>query len=511
MLEAARLSEAGNAHLTAGRVEDAIAAQLQAAKLWPQSGAIQCNLGNALQAARRTDAAAAAFLRAAELQPEIPESHNNLGAIWVEQGNAAEALASLDRALKLRPAYGDAWYNRGNALVALARDEEAEAAYRRALQALPKHVGARRNLAAQMNRRGNALVAANRPGEALPAYREALAAEPENPDLEYNEALAQLVRGDLAEGWDGYERRFECQGKKGPRSFGFPRWDGKQSLSGKSIFVFAEQGLGDTLQFARYLPMLAERGARVELEAQPALHSLLRASFPELASLSGKGDPVPVADFHLPLLSLPAAFGTTLETVPAPMSYLQAPPDGLDRWQGRLGPDGALRVGLVWSGAAGHQNDHNRSISLGKLAEALFEVPGAGVSAPGYRSHVRWFCVQKDVREADQAELAARSEIRWLGPELGDFGDTAAAIAQMDLVISVDTSVAHLSAALGKSTWILLPFSPDWRWLLEREDSPWYPTVRLFRQPAPGDWASALGRVRVALGEWKRRPAASSA
>jgi tetratricopeptide (TPR) repeat protein len=493
-LDAARLSQEGNAHLAAGRVPEALAAQQKAAALWPDSGAIQCNLGNALQAAGRMDEAAAALRRAVQLEPQIPEIHNNLGALLVQKGQPDEAVASLERALRLRPGYVDATYNLGNALAALERRDEAEAAFRRAA---PQHPGARRNLAVAANQRGNRLVAANRVGEALAAYREALAADPADPDIRYNEALALLVSGDLAGGWTHYERRFECRGRKGPRAFAFPRWDGRAPLAGKAIFLFAEQGLGDTLQFARYLPLLAAQGAAVHLEAQPALHALLRTSFPELRMLTGKGDPVPAADYHLPLLSVPGALGTTLATIPAPPRYLRPPPERTRRWRGRLGAEARPRVGLVWSGAAGHQNDRNRSIAFGALARSL---PTEGV---------RYYSLQKEIRAGDEEAVRAFA-VDALGPELADFADTAAAADEMDLIVSVDTSVAHLAAGLGRPTWILLPYSPDWRWLLDREDSPWYPSARLLRQPEPNRWEPVLERVsrelRAFLGRWRERP-----
>lgn len=483
-LDAARLSEEGNAHLAAGRLAQALAAQEKAAALWPDSAGIQCNLANVLQAAGRVEEAEAALRRACKLDSRIPEIHNNLGVLLIRRQQPAEAVAPLEQALKLRPGYGDAAFNLGNALLALGRREEAEAAFR---TGAPRHAGARHNLAVQANQRGNRCVAENRLTEAQAAYAEALRFDPDHPDIQYNAALARLVAGDLAGGWAGYERRFECKGKKGPRVFSVPRWDGRAALNGKSIFLFAEQGLGDTLHFVRYLPLLLSRGAAVHLEAQPALHPLLWASFPQLASLTGKGDPVPPTDYQLPLLSLPGAFGTTLESIPAPACYLRVPEDRARRWQDRLGQAPRPRVGLVWSGAAGHQNDRNRSIPFAEFARAL---------PP---ESMRYFSLQKEVREADAAGVAGFPGLDRLGSDFADFADTAAAVALMDVVLAVDTSVAHLAAALGRPTWILLPYSPDWRWLLERSDSPWYPSVRLFRQEKPGDWEPALQAVRAEL------------
>ncbi|MGH7997535.1 MAG: tetratricopeptide repeat protein [Opitutaceae bacterium] len=490
--EAARLSESGNAQLARGRVADALAAHRRAAALWPQSGAIQCNLGNALQAARLPEEAEAAFRRALAVQADMAEAHNNLGAILLQRRRPAEALAALDRAIALRPGYADAWYNRGNGLIAIDQPAEAEAAFRRALALAPGHARARLNLSVLASNRGNALVAANRPREALHAYREALEADPDSPDIRYNESLARLVLGEFAAGWTGYESRSACKGRKVPRVFGAPRWDARTPLSGRSILLYAEQGLGDTLQFARYIPLLAARGAKVHLEAQRSLHALLRASFPDLGSLVGKGDPLPGADLHFPLLSLPGAFGTSLDSIPSGSGYLRPPADRIRRWRTRFAAEARPRVGLVWSGAAGHQNDLRRSLTFERLARAL---PTSGI---------RYVSLQKEVRETDLPSLRAFPSLVALGSEVSDFADTAAAAAELDLILSVDTSVAHLGGGLGRPTWILLPFSPDWRWLLDRTDSPWYPTVRLFRQSEPDRWDPVLDHLHEALTRWAR-------
>jgi hypothetical protein len=257
-------------------------------------------------------------------------------------------------------------------------------------------------------------------------------------------------------------------------------------LSGKTILLYAEQGVGDCLQFARYAPLVARRGARVLL----AVHRELKALLSNLAdAVFAEGEPLPPFDLRCPLLSLPLAFGTTLATIPDNVPYVHADAEQVARWQTRLGPSGSLRVGLAWSGNPAHKNDYRRSLAFDCLAPVL--------ALPD----VQFVSLQKKVRPAD-AERLRRSPLIDLAAELNDFADTAAVVASLDLVIAVDTAVAHLAGAMGKPTWVLLPFSPDWRWLLDRDNSPWYPTARLFRQPRIGDWASVIARVAEEL--WRR-------
>lgn len=486
-VEAARLSEAGMRQLAQGRIGEAVRSQQAAAALWPESGAIECNLGAAFQQANRLAEAEAAFRRAAELQPELPEPHNNLGNLYLMAGRVDAALASLRRAVELRSSYADAWCNLGNALVQAGRMDAAEEAFGRACAAAPGHAAARRNLAVILSNRANREVAANRLDEALASYGRARELDPASADIEYNECLARLVRGDFAGAWKGYERRRECTGKKGPRVIEARAWDGREPVAGRSILVWAEQGLGDTLQFARYLRRLHQLGADVLLEAQPALHELLRSSFPFVRSITTRGQATPRVDFHCAFPSLPGAFATRMDTIPGDVPYLALPFERRIRWAQRLAVASHPRVGLVWAGNPGHQNDANRSMPLATMLRAV-----EGCDA--------WLlALQKNISAADRALLAGRPDIVELGDELGDFADTAAVAMELDLVITVDTSMAHLAGALAKPVWVLLPYAPDWRWLLERSDSPWYPTARLFRQASPGDWGGVVERVKAEL------------
>ena len=299
----------------------------------------------------------------------------------------------------------------------------------------------------------------------------------------WNKALALLLAGDYAPGWALYEYRWKNdETKHHRRDFAHPLWLGDTPLAGKTILLHAEQGLGDTIQFCRYAKHVAELGARVILQVQPSLLPLL-GSVEGVAQLVGEGKALPEFDLHCPLLSLPHALRASVDCIPSHVSYLTADAVRVGQWQQRLGPRQRPRVGLAWSGAAGHDNDRNRSIAL---AELLRHLP-AGVD---------YISLQKDLRPADAAVIAG-SALRHFGDDLRDFADTAALCELMDVVISVDTSVAHLAGALGRPTWVLLPHAPDWRWLLGTDRSPWYPTARLYRQGADGAWAGVLDRLAV--------------
>ena len=299
-----------------------------------------------------------------------------------------------------------------------------------------------------------------------------------------------LLAGDFSTGWREHEWRLKSHPEL-QRAFVQPLWLGDTPLAGKTILLHAEQGLGDTLQFCRYAPLVAAQGARVVLEVQTPLVELLR-DLAGIASVVARGEPLPAFDLHCPLLSLPLAFGTTLDTIPAHIPYLHAPSERMAAWQARLGATTRPRIGLVWSGNAGHKRDRARSIPLYALMP-LFDLDAAFVS------------LQKEVRAADAAVLQQTAKIIDVSPALETFADTAALIAQLDLVIAVDTSVAHLTGALGKPLWLLLPAAPDWRWLTARDDSPWYPTARLFRQTDTRVWGPVVARMRAALQEMVAR------
>jgi tetratricopeptide (TPR) repeat protein len=430
-----------------GRHVEALVSYERALALQPNNAQLLSDRGNTLFALKRPDEALESHDRAIAAQPDYAIAHNNRGDVLNKFGRSEEALASFERALALQPNLSSVQYNRGNVQRSLARFHEALASYDRAIALSPEYVSAH-----------------------------------------WNRALTWLLLADFERGWLEYEWRLKTPSNSWQSSLSTqPPWRG-EAIDGKTILLHGEQGFGDSIQFYRYIPMVAARGARVVLAVQTPLLRLM-AKQPGALQVVGPDGALPLFDCHCPLMSLPLAFGTRLETVPSATPYLEAPPDAVQDWATRLGPKRRLRVGLAWSGRATHKDDPNRSVKLNSMLPLLAEVNAEFIS------------LQKDVRPEDAGVLATRTDICHFGDALKDFVDTAALISQLDLVISVDTSVAHLAGALGKPVWILLPFVPDWRWMRERDDSPWYPSTRLFRQDATKDWALVIARVHGALCE----------
>jgi hypothetical protein len=335
--------------------------------------------------------------------------------------------------------------------------------------------------------RGVTLQALGRFDDALRSHERALALRPDFAEAHYNEGLCRLLIGDFERGLAKHEWRWHIEKfKAGKRGFAPPFWTGSQDIAGKTILLHADQGFGDTIQFCRYVPRVAALGARVILEVRKPLHEVM-GTLAGAAEVVTNGETLPDFDWHCPLFSLPFACGTTLATVPSATPYLSASAKAIEEWNERLPPRTRPRIGLAWAGNPDHSNDHNRSIALGAFLSLL-----DGIEAT-------WVSLQRDVRTADTVVLPDRGSVLHYGEELKTFADTAALIANLDLVISVDTSVAHLAGALAKPVWVLLPFIPDWRWLLDRDDSPWYPTARLFRQDGSRAWNGILARLRAAL------------
>ena len=432
-----------------------------------------------LQKLGRLDEALADNKRALAVRPDDAEALFNRGILLQELKRSDEALASYDRALAVRPDYAEALNNRGIILRGLKRFDEALANYDRALAVRPDYAEALYN-------RGITLDELKRFDEALASYARALHARPDYVEAHWNEALLRLLTGDFSRGWAKYEWRWKNESLAMPkRNFAQPLWLGEDAIDGKTVLLHSEQGFGDTIQFCRYVPLVAARGARVIAEVAGPLQELM-SNLSGATQVISKGNPLPDFDYQCPLLSLPLAFGTRLETIPSPTPYLHAPAQASKAWQARLGPKTRPRIGLAWSGNAAHKNDQNRSIGL-QFLSPLLDIGATFVS------------LQKDVRDADAAFLREREDILHFGDALKDFSDTAALISNLDLVISVDTSVAHLAGALGKPVWVLLTYVPDWRWLLDRDDSPWYPTARLFRQNDARTWDDVIARVRDRL------------
>lgn len=418
---------------------------------------------------------------AASPEPAPAVAHYRQGNTLRGAGRLEEALASYDAAVALDPGYAHAWCNRGVVLQALGLQDRALASFDRAIGLDPRDAMAHYN-------RALLLQEAERWDDALSGYDQAIAADPQFADAQYNRALALLYRGDFARGWQAFEWRWKIARRLSigeRRDYAEPPWRGAESLAGRRILLHAEGGFGDTLQFCRYATVLAERGATVMLEVQEALVGLL-GRMPGVTSVHAQGSPLPPFDFQCPLLSLPLACATTPDAIPGPSPYLAADAALIGQWEARLGPRTQPRIGLVWSGNPNNWIDHRRGVSL---ADWVPHLP------PGFA----YYRLQKDVREADRATLAATPAIHSFDDGFPDFDSTAALCACMDAVISTDTSVLHLAGALGRPTAALLSAVPDWRWLQGRPDCPWYPTMRLYRQDAPGDWLPVLRRVAADL------------
>jgi tetratricopeptide (TPR) repeat protein len=495
-----------------GRLGEALQHLDSAIAIDPRNVDALSNAANVLNEMRRPADALALCERAIALEPHHLHALNNRGVALSALGRAAEALASHDAALAIDPAFLPSLGNRGVLLEAAGRIEEAQACYRACLAVEPRN-------ALALNNMGNALRQAGRTAEALEYYGRALearpdlatalnnrgllrtelglfedaladfgralAVDPQYAEAHWNASLCLLARGDYANGWREYEWRWRNEKlKHPPRPYPQPLWTGREDLRGRSIFVHAEQGLGDAIQFVRYVPMLAQRGARVVLGMFHAIAPLMEG-LRGLAHLVQPGEPDPQTDFHCPLLSLPLAFGTTLASVPAEVPYLRAAPAPVREWRRRLGGDDAKLVGVCWRGSPGYRKDAERSIRFGQFAR-LLSVPG-----------LRFVSLQKDLLDGESPPAGTD----WVHPG-ADLLSTAALVGALDLVVSVDTMWTHWAGAIGRPFWVLLPFSPHWAWLLGREDSPWYPTARLFRQRAPGEWDETLARARGELERW---------
>ena len=498
------------------RPDEALATSEQALAGRPQSSSALHVRGRALYALKRHVEALESFDRALAVQPHFAEALNSRGNALQALERGREALESYRQALAVRPDYAEALGNRdaagrrlaldggdgvdggltlssgraesaeayctrAHALDSLDRLDEALESYERALALRPRHVEA-------LNNYGNLLCKLGRIQDALAAYERVLELRPGDAEAHLNMAFARLLTGDYARGWQEYEWRWEALRAKPPAEVAEkPLWLG-QDVGGKTVLVYPEQGFGDFIQMIRYVPLLAARGARVALACPPSMRELA-GSLEGAHELFIAGEqPVPF-DYHVPVMSLPRAFGTVLEEIPARMPYLRSAPNEADAWRARMaGMKGRLKVGLVWAGNPKHPRDRARSMPV-SLLEGLIAVPGCA-----------FFSLQQGEAGKPLAALDPRGEIVVdAGADLRNFADTAALIDALDLVIAVDTSVAHLAGALGKPVWILLPYAPDWRWMRDREDSLWYPSARLFRQPSPGAWSAVMDAVIAQL------------
>jgi len=412
-----------------------------------------------------------------KIQPNNFSALELMGAMYAQTKNHLQAIEFLSKAIKINPQFAPCYNNRGIALKELKRLDEALASYDKAISIKPDYAEAYYN-------RGNALKELKRLDEALASYDKAISIKPDYAEAYWNKSLALLLGGQFAQGWQEYEWRWKNEklsSYKEKRNFHQPLWLGAETLKDKTILLHAEQGLGDTIQFCRYIPLVAQLGAKIILEVQRPLVKLLK-NLEGVSQIIAKGDMLPAFDYQCPLLSLPLAFKTELNTIPPAAKNITSDNEKNSKWQTKLGEKTKPRIGLVWSGSTIHKNDHNRSLTLSELL-------------PYLPSHIEYVCLQKELRDIDKVALEKNPHIQFYGDALEDFTDTAALCELMDIIISVDTSVAHLAGTLGKSTWVLLPYSPDWRWLLDRDDSPWYPSAKLYRQEKIGDWNGVLEKL----------------
>jgi tetratricopeptide (TPR) repeat protein len=460
------------------RASEAIECLDKARTLAPDDVSILYQHANLLLALDRAQEAADELRAVLARAPQHADSHINYGLALAKLEAPEQALAAFDAGLALAPNHPTAHFNRGLALLELGHYAEAIAANERALAANPDHAGAWLN-------RGRALSFLKQYEGAIESYRKALAARKDYAEAHYNESLALLTAGDYRAGFEKYEWRWRRTGMPAQKSRGRPLWLGEYPLARKTILLHAEQGLGDTIPFARYVPMVAAMGAKVVLEVQPELRTLMRG-LSGISEVIARDEKPPPFDVHCPLGSLPLAMKTEFAGIPAQIPYLSADEAHLAKWSPRIEALPRPRIAFAWSGNAAHVNDRNRSLSFARFASML-----AGDAS--------FISVQRDVRAEDAADLAAAAHVTHLGGELEDFGDTVAVLALCDLLIAVDTSVVHLAGAMGRPVWVLVPFAPDFRWTRDGDTTPWYPAARLFRQPSPGDWDSVIARVRGAL------------
>jgi len=456
------------------RLEQAFASYARAVELSPDCAEDHAHLGDMQQRLMRFEDALASYSRAMDIRPDYAHAYSSRGVALQELGRLEEALASHSRAIERSPQYAQAHCNMGNALVGLQRIDEALESYARAIEINPDYAQAHCNC-------GNALRELNRLDEAIVEFDRAVEINPSIAEPYLGKAFATLLRGDYQQGWLLYEWRWERETtRKKKKMFPQSLWLGIENIQGKTILLHAEQGLGDSIQFCRYAKLVKALGARVLLEIPKPLIVLL-SGLEYVDVLIEKGDLLPAFDYHCPLLSLPLAFKTELQSIPNASPYLFSTAARRQVWSERLGLKTKFRVGMAWSGSIINKNGNHRSLALRQLMAYL-------------PANIEYVSLQPQVRESDQDVLEV-SEIRHFGQQISDFADTAALCELVDIVLSIDTSVAHLAGAMGKPTWVLLPHAPDWRWLLERTDSPWYPSLKLFRQNAQRQWEPLLEYV----------------
>jgi tetratricopeptide (TPR) repeat protein len=516
-------SNRGNALQHLGRMDEALASCDRAIAQKPNYVPAHYNRGNALYDLRRFDEALASYNKAIELKPDYAQAYYNRGKTLADLKRPEEALASYDRAIALKPDYAQAWSNRGNLLTDTGRFEDALASFDKAIALKPDHAEAwsNRGTALQyLNRLGEAMADHNkaidlkpdyaeahcnrgsvlnclrRPGEALASFNRAIVLKPDFGQAYFNRAMTELGMGDMQSGWPDFEWRRKIVEMSGGRVFPRPLLTSLADVRGKTILVHFEHGFGDTIQYCRYLEPLNRAGAKILFHCQEQLKSLMK-SLNAPITFADLDDPSQSYDYHVPLMSMPLLFETTLETIPSKPSYLSADSALVEKWRGRLGGDG-FKIGICWMGDMAHIKGHNGRFFPVACFEPLAKLPG-----------VRLISLQKGDGEKQLASLPAAMTVEPPGDDWKTFADTAAIMKCLDLVITTDTVIANLAGALGVPTWVAIQYVPDWKWMFDRPDSPWYPTMRLFRQKMDGDWQGVFEDMKEALAGLQTSPQAN--
>ena len=449
----------------------------KALKFFPSSFEIFNNLGITLHSLTRYHEAISIYQKAIKIKSEIPDAFNNLGISQLALRQFEDAISTFKEALKLNPNNPEIINNLGFSLFKLNKFQESIDCYTQAISLNKLYADAYSN-------RGLSYQAIHKTNEALLDYDECIKLNPNHANNYWNKSLLKLLIGDFDEGWSLYEWRWKSFAKTAVRYFSKPLWLGQTSIKNKTIIIYGEQGYGDYIQFLRYIPLLKNLDAEIILEVRPALVELISSTHPELKIIES-GNQLQRFDYQCPIMSLPLALKNHLNTIPNSTPYISVDPEKIKEWADDLGKKTITRIGLVWSGSSEHQNDHNRSLSLEELSPIL--------TLP-----FEFHSIQKEYRIHD-LEILKQHPIKTHTEKLKNFSDTAALIDSLDLIISVDTSVAHLAGSLNKKVWIMLPSNPDWRWMLNRTDSPWYPSAKLFRQTTNGEWRDVVKKIAAEL------------
>ena len=504
-------SNKGNVLNELKRYEEALLNYDKAISIQPIYPSAHSNRGIVLTKLKRFEEALASYDKAISFQPNYLDAHFNRGITLKELGRFEEALTSYDMAISIQPNYLDAHFNRAVVLTELTRLDEALACYDKIIATLPNYAGAHSNRGIVLSKlkrfeealtsydkaisiqptyidaisnRGVALKELKRLDEARDCYNKAISLQPDYADAHRNLSILNLLTGNYEDGWKQNEWRWKTNINQ--KKFNQPLWLGEQSLKDKTILLYAEQGLGDTIQFSRYVPLVARLGAKVILEVPKNLVNLLK-NLEGLDTIIQKGEALPMFDYQCPLLSLPLAFKTNLSNIPPISLNFKTDRDKISKWHNKLNKKSNPLIGIVWSSISHYKNDYLRSITLSELLKAL---PTEGFD---------YVCLQKEIKEIDKETLVNNPHIKFFGDDINDFSDDAHLIECVDLVVSTCTSVPHLSSSLGKETWWLLSYVPDWRWLIDRNDSPWYPAAKLYRQEKINDWDSVFKNIKFDL------------